>query len=211
MSRAFQCSRVCVCLAVVVGVIGSGGWATADIVNGDFTTGTTGWTSTGGGANWLDSTSSISPDGPSVTITNLIWFYQPTLNTNPPLIEGTNYRASFKAALLAPGSDPDNAILFVDVTTGGSTQARLMTPLLDSTWRQYSLDFTATAADASGGYRVSFLSGYAAQNGLSTTADQVFGIDSVSLAPAPVPEPSTLVLLSAGLLGLLAYAWRKRK
>jgi len=26
-----------------------------------------------------------------------------------------------------------------------------------------------------------------------------------------VPEPSTLVLLAAGLLGLLAYAWRKRK
>ena len=30
-------------------------------------------------------------------------------------------------------------------------------------------------------------------------------------AYAPVPEPSTLTLLAAGLLGLLAYAWRKRK
>jgi hypothetical protein len=28
---------------------------------------------------------------------------------------------------------------------------------------------------------------------------------------APIPEPATLVLLSTGLLGLLAYAWRKRK
>lgn len=27
----------------------------------------------------------------------------------------------------------------------------------------------------------------------------------------PVPEPSTLALLAAGLLGLLAYAWRRRK
>jgi len=29
--------------------------------------------------------------------------------------------------------------------------------------------------------------------------------------PAPTPEPSTLVLLASGLVGLLAYAWRKRK
>ena len=27
----------------------------------------------------------------------------------------------------------------------------------------------------------------------------------------PVPEPLTLVLLAAGLFGLLAYAWRKRR
>ena len=27
----------------------------------------------------------------------------------------------------------------------------------------------------------------------------------------PVPEPGTLALLAAGLAGLLAYAWRKRK
>jgi len=28
---------------------------------------------------------------------------------------------------------------------------------------------------------------------------------------APVPEPSALVLLGSAMLGLLAYAWRKRK
>ena len=28
---------------------------------------------------------------------------------------------------------------------------------------------------------------------------------------ASVPEPGTLVLLAAGLIGLLAYGWRKRK
>ena len=34
--------------------------------------------------------------------------------------------------------------------------------------------------------------------------------DDFSLTVGTVPEPSTIVLLSSGLLGLLAYAWRKR-
>ncbi|MCD4728661.1 MAG: PEP-CTERM sorting domain-containing protein [Pirellulales bacterium] len=28
---------------------------------------------------------------------------------------------------------------------------------------------------------------------------------------AKIPEPGTLVLLATGLIGLLCYAWRKRK
>jgi hypothetical protein len=36
-------------------------------------------------------------------------------------------------------------------------------------------------------------------------------LDSFSLNYTAAPEPSTLALLAAGLVGLLAYAWRKRK
>ena len=43
----------------------------------------------------------------------------------------------------------------------------------------------------------------------SSTAGTVF--DNVRLDYAAVPEPGTMALLSAGLFGLLAYAWRKRK
>lgn len=35
-------------------------------------------------------------------------------------------------------------------------------------------------------------------------------IDNISIVN-PVPEPSTLALFASGLIGLLAYAWRKRK
>ncbi len=36
-------------------------------------------------------------------------------------------------------------------------------------------------------------------------------LDNVRLDATVVPEPGTLALLSAGLFGLLCYAWRKRK
>lgn len=35
--------------------------------------------------------------------------------------------------------------------------------------------------------------------------------DNVSVSSTTVPEPCTISLLAAGLVGLLAYAWRKRK
>ena len=37
------------------------------------------------------------------------------------------------------------------------------------------------------------------------------GIDSIQLTASTVPEPTTLALLTTGLLALLAYAWRKRR
>ena len=36
-------------------------------------------------------------------------------------------------------------------------------------------------------------------------------LDNLQVVGIGLPEPSTLVLLAIGLLGLLAYAWRKRK
>jgi len=42
-----------------------------------------------------------------------------------------------------------------------------------------------------------------------TVIDRSSYIDSVSVTA--VPEPSTVALLTAGLMGLLAYAWRKWK
>jgi hypothetical protein len=36
-------------------------------------------------------------------------------------------------------------------------------------------------------------------------------VDNVRVTSTPVPEPGTIALLATGLLGLLAYAWRKKK
>jgi len=45
----------------------------------------------------------------------------------------------------------------------------------------------------------------------SDTTDQQYSVVSMETGHHLVPEPSTLVLLGAGLLALLCYAWRRRK
>ena len=48
---------------------------------------------------------------------------------------------------------------------------------------------------------------------LLSPSDGCFMEDTIvtATAPAPVPEPSTILLLSTALIGLVAYAWRKRR
>jgi hypothetical protein len=63
------------------------------------------------------------------------------------------------------------------------------------------------------------LYGYSSQAPGSAWYDATSGTYNVLLGAAgagvttgaPIPEPGTLALLAAGLLGLLAYAWRKRR
>jgi len=47
--------------------------------------------------------------------------------------------------------------------------------------------------------------------GVDIANDVVWAVVNHNSEFAVVPEPGTLVLFGAGLLGLVAYAWRKRK
>ena len=85
------------------------------------------------------------------------------------------------------------------VTFGGSLNVTFDSNV-DVGWAKI-FDFTNYAGSlAPGGFAYSGLTG-----GKTASFDAATGILTV------VPEPSVLALLTAGLLGLLAYAWRKRK
>lgn len=104
----------------------------------------------------------------------------------------SNKFASFTASLL----DGDNDVV-------GSLTISTSPPLGSFV----STSFTATANASHTGYlKISFVGGAYPGTGYG----QEF-IDLVTLSYQPIPEPNTLALLSAGLIGLLCYAWRKRK
>lgn len=85
-------------------------------------------------------------------------------------------------------------------------------------WQKWEIDYAVGASTFAlmiDGTTVSGIPVYSAENltglrfasGFNGSETTRFYLDEV----AAVPEPSTFALLAAGLVGLLAYAWRKRK
>jgi hypothetical protein len=103
--------------------------------------------------------------------------------------------------------NPDLAIDPVAVTLdgvplliGGAAKVTAPAFVNNETWTKYTTDAVSVTA---GTHRLQF------------TSDPYVGtvtlvnIDDVSVTATP--EPASFVLLATGFLGLLAYAWRKRK
>lgn len=74
----------------------------------------------------------------------------------------------------------------------GASSASLLFPLAN---QEQTMSYVAPA---SGGISISFVGAGG-------------GIQSVGVTVTPVPEPSICAVLLTGILGLLAYAWRKRR
>ena len=100
------------------------------------------------------------------------------------------------------------------VSSGGGA----LSGLVVDTWQHWTIDYNpgATTMDITIGSTLNDdISGYATPAGIdavslsATTTYGPFYFDNVEVSI--VPEPSSVALLLSGLLGLVAYAWRKRK
>jgi hypothetical protein len=175
------------------------------VSNGEFDTGISDWHDWNGKVTPLNAETSTSPNGASVSFGNNAWF-----STNPAtaLVAGQTYELSLYGTVLSAGAGANDVdkTLYAKVALG-STNYVEFTPTLTSDWKRYSIQFTPTSACS--GYELALLNSIANEgNRGGGVAACVFGIDSVSLSA--VPEPSAITLMACGVLGLVAYAWRKR-
>jgi hypothetical protein len=120
-----------------------------------------------------------------------------TLATTP----GATYTLSFAHAALSNGGELSHLTYTVDgvantlTVNSAGTAAVKLTP-----WQNVSYQFTA-----SGTATVLSFAGDQPVDGLFYGS----ALDHVSVNP--VPEPGTITLVATGTIGLLAYAWRRRR
>ena len=106
-------------------------------------------------------------------------------------------------------SNSTNTTVTVDLNDLGftTTTGTLMPLRADPGFAQQLLNPTGSASEVYIDWQSTLLTGLNTGN-LSLTLGHA---EITLLVLSPVPEPSTIVLLMAGVLSLLAYAWRKRK
>lgn len=119
-----------------------------------------------------------------------------SLDINDPLVEEDVYGQFLGMGELTLGGELE--LDLADVTVDSGVWELVATTLTTS----YEPTFSLTTAD--GGL-------FTESGNVWTYNDWSFSEATGVLSKSVVPEPSTLVMLVAGLFGLIAYAWRKRK
>jgi hypothetical protein len=118
---------------------------------------------------------------------------------------GTQYTLSFWVGNVNNPGGIFGTTSTVDVLLGGApliTATNANTTTGTQTWDQFTTTFTATGSTST----LAFING-------DPSLDNSNGLDNVAVnasgGPSPVPEPSTLLLLGSGSLGLVGWARKK--
>ena len=92
-----------------------------------------------------------------------------------------------------------------DVTTGITHHYSVVFNTTKTNWSATWLVDSGTA------YQSTYSGSVGIQNVMLYSNGTPGSYDNFTLSYTSVPEPSALVLLALGVVGLLAYAWRRRK
>jgi hypothetical protein len=102
--------------------------------------------------------------------------------------------------------------LYVRQPDGGKSQVALATPAAGDV---YTFDYSASAVKLfRNGSEVANVTTVFPVEGMGFAMGGGYGNNSFTMdyfAVGAIPEPSTSIILLTGLIGLLAYAWRKRR
>ncbi len=196
--------------------------AQAELMNGDFSMGSNGldgWTTDGdvsvpaGEARLSDAVASYSLLYQGVALTpgsyTLEFDFKHNLSPEPYIENDFSFLDTFFASIYfidilsnfdldTPGYDGATALFDMDSTGPFNINGLIST---SSNWSHFSLTFQNMHAYAIPTFELFNLN--------NNSSDSTVYIDNVTITTAAVPEPSTLLLLGGGLLGLVGMGLRR--